>query len=170
MEILLDKKAIDSTVADLAARINADFQGTTLVVVGILKGAIFFVSDLVRKILVPVELDFVEVSSYHGTASRGAVCLVKDIGINIKDRDVLIVEDLVDTGLTLSEVKKMMLARKPRSLKIAVLLDKPAGRKVALQPDYVGRVIPDVFVVGYGHDFNGQYRNLAEIGILDKAP
>ena len=169
MEILLDKKAIDTTISDLAARINRDYQGKALIVIGVLKGSIFFVSDLLRKILVSVELDFLEISSYEGRQSRGTVCVVKDIGMNIKNRDVLVVEDLIDTGVTLSEVKKLLLARKPRSLKIAVLLDKPAGRKVEIQADYVGKVIPDVFVVGYGHDFNGQYRNLPEIRVLEES-
>ncbi|SHG38054.1 hypoxanthine phosphoribosyltransferase [Thermosyntropha lipolytica DSM 11003] len=167
VEILYDKETIRSKVKELAEQISRDYEGKDLLLVGILKGAFVFMADLIREIDIPVELDFMDVSSYGmSTVSSGEVRILKDLDYSIKDRDVLVVEDIIDTGLTLKYIKELLLKREPRSVKTCCLLDKPERRKVDINADYVGFVIPDEFIVGYGIDYAEKYRNIPEICIL----
>lgn len=166
-EILITEQQITSRVAELGRQISRDYAGREILVVGILKGAVLFLADLVRHIDVPVCLDFMAVSSYGATtASSGVVQIIKDLEQNIEGRHVLIVEDIVDTGLTLKYLRDNLATRRPASLRICTLLDKPGRRKVPVQVDYNGFVIPDEFVVGYGLDYAERYRNLREILVL----
>ena len=151
-------------VKRVAAEIEEDFGPGSPVFIGVLKGCVFFLTDLVRNIGRPLEIDFIQVSSYgSGTHSSGTVVLVKDITADVRDRDVYLVEDIVDTGITLTDVVEMIRARHPRSVKIVSLLSKPSRRKVDVDIAFLGKEIDDVFVVGYGLDFAEQYRNLSEI-------
>lgn len=168
MEILIRQKEIQDIVARLAEQINKDYKGKELVVIGVLKGSVFFLSDLLRKIDMPLEIDFIEVSSYEGTQSRGVVCIKKDITIDIQGKDVLLIEDIIDTGATLFELKKYLLNKKPRSLKVAVFIDKLHQRRFDVHADYAGKAIPNIFIVGYGCDYNGKYRNFPEIRIFQE--
>ncbi|MDD2211656.1 MAG: hypoxanthine phosphoribosyltransferase [Clostridia bacterium] len=166
-KILLSEEQLQSKVRELGARISSDYQDKNLVVLGILKGAVVFLADLIREIKVPLELDFMAVSSYGmSTHASGVVRILKDLERDIVGKDVLIIEDIVDTGLTLSYLKENLRARNPASLKICTLLDKPDRRKVPILPDYKGYNIPDEFVVGYGLDYGERYRNLPYIGVL----
>jgi hypoxanthine phosphoribosyltransferase len=166
-KILFSEKQLQSKVHELGACISSDYQKKNLVVVGVLKGAIVFLADLIREIKVPLSLDFMVTSSYGmSTHASGVVRILKDLDEDIAGKDVLIVEDIIDTGLTLSYLKDNLLARGPASLKICTLLDKPLRRKVVLLPDYKGYNIPDEFVVGYGLDYGERYRNLPYIGVL----
>ncbi|MGB4504274.1 MAG: hypoxanthine phosphoribosyltransferase [Syntrophaceticus sp.] len=165
--MLLAEEKLQSKVNELAGQINQDYDGKELLVVGILRGAFVFMADLVRKLKIPVVIDFVAVSSYGDqTASSGVVRILKDLDENITGRHVLLVEDIIDTGLTLNYLYKNLKARGPASLKICTLLDKPDRRKVELLPDYNGFTIPDYFVVGYGLDCGQRFRNLPDIYIL----
>ena len=166
---LLTKVAIATRVAELAAQIRADYASTSdLHLVCALKGAFVFFSDLVRQLDRHVSLDFIVVSSYgKATRSSGEVRLIKDLDTGIEGRDVIIVEDIVDTGLTLTYLREMMRARGPRSLKTACLLSKPSRRQIEVPVEYVGFTIEDRFVIGYGLDYNEKYRNLPYIGVLD---
>lgn len=167
VEILYDKETISKKVKELAKQISRDYEGKDLLLVGILKGAFVFMADLIREIDIPVELDFMDVSSYGmSTVSSGEVRILKDLDYSIKDRDVLVVEDIVDTGLTLKYIKDLLLKREPKSVKTCCLLDKPERRKVDINADYVGFIIPDEFIVGYGIDYAEKYRNIQEICIL----
>lgn len=167
-KVLLDDEAIARRVAELAEQISADYEGEKVLLICVLKGAVIFTSDLMRRLKIPVEIDFIAVSSYGSdTASSGVVRILKDLESSIQGKDVLIVEDIVDTGLTLNYLRKNLLSRQPRSLKVVTLLDKPARRRVEFTPDYCGFEIPDHFVVGYGLDFNENYRQLAGIYIID---
>lgn len=166
-EILITEQQITSRVAELGRQISRDYAGREILVVGILKGAVLFLADLVRHIDVPVCLDFMAVSSYGATtASSGVVQIIKDLEQSIEGRHVLIVEDIVDTGLTLKYLRDNLATRRPASLRICTLLDKPGRRKVPVEVDYNGFVIPDEFVVGYGLDYAERYRNLREILVL----
>ncbi len=152
-KILVTKEELDKINERLGAKISGDYQGKNLLVVGILKGSIYFMTDLTRYITVPCKIDFLQVSSYgSGTTSSGAVKIVKDIDINLEGYDILIVEDILDSGRTLNYVCNLLKSRNPKSIKIATLLDKPERRVVDLKPDYVGCDVPDEFVVGYGLD------------------
>ena len=167
LEVLLSREKIEQRVVGLAEEISRDFASSHLLLVCVLKGAVIFISDLMRRLKIPVEIDFMAVSSYGAdTSSSGVVRILKDLEQGIQDRDVLIVEDIIDTGLTLSYLRDNLASRQPRSLKVVTLLDKPSRRKVAFKPDYCGFAIPDSFVVGYGLDFNEQYRHLADICVL----
>ena len=167
-EIFISKEEISSIVDRLAAKISEDYQGKEIVVIGILKGSFIFLSDLVRRITVPTVIDFMSVSSYYGaTKSSGVVKILKDLDRDISGKHVIIVEDIVDSGLTLSHLKELLLTRSPASLRICAALDKPARRKTDIQVEYVGKVIPDVFIIGYGLDFDGKFRNLPNICILE---
>lgn len=165
-ETLVDEGQIQAKVAELGRRISDDYRGRNLVLIGLLRGAIVFLSDLMRAIDIPVMLDFIGISSYGVTTESGAVRLVMDLETDIAGRDVLIVEDIVDTGKTLSYLVQNLRARQPASLRICALLDKPERRQVPIDVDYVGFEIPDKFVVGYGLDFAEGYRNLPFVGVL----
>jgi len=168
-EILVSEEAIRAKVAELGRRISDDYRGKDLLLVGLLRGAIVFLSDLMRAIDIPVQLDFMGISSYGASTDSGAVRLVMDLETDIACRNVLIVEDIVDTGKTLSYLVGNLKARQPTSLRLCALLDKPERRTVPIDVDYVGFEIPDKFVVGYGLDFAEGYRNLPFVGVL-KAP
>ena len=168
VEVMISAEQIQTRVAELGARISKDYEGRDLTLVGILKGSIPFLSDLMRHITVPVQIDFLEVSSYGGgMESSGVVRLVKDLSHPIQGKDVLIVEDIVDTGLTLTYLLELLGAREPASTGICSLLDKPEGRKEGadLSVDYVGFTIPNAFVVGFGLDLGGYFRNLPFVGV-----
>jgi hypoxanthine phosphoribosyltransferase len=165
--ILYTPEQIAEKVRELGQRITTDYQGKIPILVGILKGAVPFIADLLREIQLPLEYDLMAVSSYGAsTKSSGTVRILKDLELSIENRDVVIVEDIVDTGLTLHYLVENLRSRQPKTIKICTLLDKPDRRKVAIRSDYNGFVIPDVFVVGYGLDFAERYRNLPMIGVL----
>ena len=167
LRVLLTEEELRAKVQELGRQITQDYRGGSLMLVTVLKGAVVFLADLMRAIDVPAEIDFMVVSSYgSGVKSSGVVKIVKDLDVPIKGRDILIVEDILDYGMTLSYLKELLESREPRSIRIATLLDKPARRKVDLQADYVGYAVPDEFVVGYGLDYDEKYRNLPYIGIL----
>ena len=152
---------------ELGGKITADYKNSNLMLVTVLKGAVVFLADLMRQIDVPAEIDFMVVSSYgSGVKSSGVVKIVKDLDVPLAGKDILIVEDILDSGLTLSYIKELLESRGPRSIRIATLLDKPSRRKVDLQADYIGFSVPDEFVIGYGLDYDEKYRNLPYIGIL----
>ena len=168
IELLIPGSKIEARVKELGREISSDYQGMKPILVSILKGSFLFLADLTRAIDVPHEIDFLSVSSYgSSTQSTGVVRLLKDLGTNIGDRDVLVVEDIVDTGLTWRYIRNNLLTRGPTSLRIVTLLDKRERRVVDVPVDYVGFVIPDRFVVGYGLDYQERYRNLPYIGALD---
>ena len=166
---LLGAAAIREKVAQMGRQISADYRGQELLVVGVLKGAVIFAADLVRQITVPVYLDFIAVSSYgKATRTSGVVRILKDLEESVAGVNVLLVEDIADTGLTLHYLRENLLARGPRSLKLCALLDKPDCRRVEVPLDYVGFQIPDQFVVGYGLDFDGRFRNLPAVHLLSR--
>ena len=167
-QILLDEAEIQAKVAELGARISTDYAGRQLTLVSVLKGSLPFMADLMRAISIPVRIDLMEVSSYGGTAteSSGLVRILKDHSASIADEDVLIVEDIIDTGLTLNYLIRYLRGKNPASLRICTLLDKPARRLVDIPVDYTGFTIPDQFVVGYGLDYGELYRNLRFVGVL----
>ena len=166
-EVVLEEDRIRSRVSELAAQITADYEGKDPLLVCVLKGAVFFMADLVREITIPCEMDFMAVSSYgSATDSSGVVRILKDLDAHIEDRHVIIVEDIVDTGLTLNYLRKNLNARNPASVEVAALLTKPARRQVEVDCRYVGFDVPDKFVVGYGLDYEEQYRNLRFIAVL----
>lgn len=162
--VVISREEIDMMIERMATEIETDLGSGAPVFVGVLKGCVFFLTDLVRRINRPLEIDFIQVSSYgSGTTSSGTVVLVKDITADVRDRDVFLVEDIVDTGNTLSDVVEMIRARHPRSVRIVSLLSKPSRRTTEVDIAYLGTEIDDVFVVGYGLDYAEQYRNLNEI-------
>lgn len=167
VDIMYSEAEVMAKVEELGRIITHDYQGKDLLVVGILKGAFIFMADLVRKIDLPVEIDFMSVSSYGtSTVSSGEVRIVKDLDNSIKDKDVLIIEDIVDTGLTLKYIKEILNKREPKSVKVCCLLDKPSRRTADMIPEYVGFTIPDEFIVGYGLDYAEKYRNYPAVCIL----
>ena len=167
LRVLLSEDEIREKVRELGGKITADYKNSNLMLVTVLKGAVVFLADLMRQIDVPAEIDFMVVSSYgSGVKSSGVVKIVKDLDVPLAGKDILIVEDILDSGLTLSYIKELLESRGPRSIRIATLLDKPSRRKVDLQADYVGFSVPDEFVIGYGLDYDEKYRNLPYIGIL----
>jgi len=167
MDVLFTQQQIAERVRAIGAQISADYQGKSIVLIGVLKGAAIFLSDLARAIEVDNTFDFVAVSSYgRGKVSSGAVRLIKDIDNPIEGKHVILVEDILDTGLTLSYLRGMMLQHKPASLKIATCLDKPVRRLVPIEADYVGFQIPNQFVVGYGMDYAEHYRNVEDIRLF----
>jgi hypoxanthine phosphoribosyltransferase len=166
-EVMISEEQLAQKVSELAKQIEKDFKGEELLVVGILKGASVFVADLIRKINLDVNIDFMSVSSYgNSTESSGTVKILKDLDVNIEGKNVLIVEDIIDSGLTLSNLVATLETRNPKSLKLCTLLDKPQRRKANIFVDYVGFVIEDKFIVGYGIDYAEKYRNLPYIGIV----
>lgn len=167
LRVLLSEDEIREKVRELGGKITADYKNSNLMLVTVLKGAVVFLADLMRQIDVPAEIDFMVVSSYgSGVKSSGVVKIVKDLDVPLAGKDILIVEDILDSGLTLSYIKELLESRGPRSIRIATLLDKPSHRKVDLQADYIGFSVPDEFVIGYGLDYDEKYRNLPYIGIL----
>lgn len=166
-EILLTSEQIANRVKELGRQITEDYKGQSVLMVGILRGAVVFFADLVKNIDLDVRFDFMVVSSYgNGSQSTGEVRIDKDLAQPIEGMNVIIVEDIIDTGFTLKNLKRLLLTRNPASLKICSLLDKPSRRKVELEGDYIGFTVPNEFVVGYGLDYAEKYRNLPDIGIL----
>lgn len=168
-KILIEEEQLKNRVKEMGRQITEDYTGRELVIIGILKGAIIFASDLIKEIDLPLVMDFMAVSSYgSSTKSTGVVRILKDLDQEIEGKDVLIVEDIVDTGLTLNYLVENLMTRRPRSLKICCCLDKPSRRTAPVKVDYVGFSIPDEFVIGYGLDYAEKYRNLPFIGVLAK--
>ncbi|MGL5675339.1 MAG: hypoxanthine phosphoribosyltransferase [Cellulosilyticaceae bacterium] len=166
-QVLLSAEQIADKVKELGEQITRDYEGQELLVVGILKGSNVFMSDLVRKIQMPMKMDFMVVSSYgNATESTGVVKIIKDIEESLEGKHLLIVEDIIDSGLTLKYLKQMLETRKPASIKLCTLVDKPARRKETVYVDYIGFELPDEFIVGYGIDYAEYYRNLPYIAIL----
>ena len=168
IKTLLTREEVEKRIKELAKEIEKDYCGKDLLVIGLLKGSIMFMSDLIKEMDLPVMIDFMSVSSYSGTTSTGVINVLKDTDISVKDKDVLIVEDIIDTGLTLSHVKKLLEDRGAKSLKICTLLDKPSRRTIEMKGDDVGFEIPDEVVVGYGLDYDQHHRNLPYVGIVVK--
>lgn len=166
-EILVQPDDLKRRVREIGEQITADYEGRDPLLIGVLKGAVFFLSDLMRNIAIPCEVDFMAVASYGSTTdSSGVVRILKDLDASIEGRDVLIVEDIVDSGLTLQYLLRNLGARDPRSIEVCALLTKPERRKVALEPKYVGFEIPDRFVIGYGLDYAERWRNLPYVATL----
>ena len=166
-EVLITSQEIEEKVREIGARITEDYRGENPLLIGVLRGAVVVMSDLMRNIDLQCELDFMDISSYgSGTSSSGVVRILKDLEEDITDRHVLIVEDIIDTGLTLSYLRRSLLARGPASLEICALLSKPSRRRADLDVRYLGFEVPDEFVVGYGLDYAGAYRNLPDICVL----
>jgi hypoxanthine phosphoribosyltransferase len=169
-ETLIDRDALQRRIAELGEEVSSDYAGRDLLLVGVLKGAVFFMADLMRHLTIPCEIDFMAISSYGAsTDSSGVVRILKDLDINIEGRDVLVVEDIIDSGLTLSYLMRNLEAREPASLEICALLTKPERREIEVPVRYVGFEIPNRFVIGYGLDFAERYRNLPYVGVLDPA-
>ena len=168
IKVLLPEAEVDKKIQELGEQISKDYEGKNIHMICVLKGGVFFTCELAKRISVPVSLDFMSVSSYgNGTTSSGAVRIVKDLDEPLEGKDVLIVEDIIDTGLTLAAIQKVIQDMEPSSLEITTLLDKPSRRvEHSIVPKYVGFTIPDEFVVGFGLDYNEQYRNLPYIGVL----
>lgn len=168
--VLLSEEQIAKRVAGMGAQISAEYRGKNLLLVSVLKGAVVFMADLMRNIDIPCSIDFMCVSSYGaGIKTSGVVKIVKDLNLELKNFDLLIIEDILDSGMTLSYLKKTLALRGPKTIKICALLDKPERRQADIKADYVGFTVPDEFVVGYGLDYDEKYRNLPYIGVLKPA-
>jgi hypoxanthine phosphoribosyltransferase len=168
LKVLLTREQIAKKVAEIGARITHDFEGESLVLIGVLKGATIFLADLAREIKLDVSFDFIAVSSYGNSKQQsGEVKLMKDVDHSMEGKNIILVEDILDTGLTLTYLKNLLLGHQPKAVKIAALLDKVSRRTQPIHGDYVGFEIPDEFVVGYGLDFAERYRNLPEVCILE---
>lgn len=168
LKVLLSREQIAAKVAEMGAAITSDFSGESIILLGVLKGAAVFLADLVREIKLDATFDFIAASSYGNAREHsGEVKLVKDVDHSMEGKNIILVEDILDTGLTLTYLRNLFLARKPKTLKIAALLDKTSRRKQPVDVDYVGFVIPDEFVVGYGLDFAERFRNLPDICIME---
>lgn len=167
--VLLTRQQIQERVAVLGEEISADYRGKELLAVGVLKGSVFFLADLLRVLTIPVELDFIAVSSYGSSStSTGVVRFLKGLDKSVTGREVLLVEDIVDTGLTLKHITEHLLSQRPAGFKVCALLDKPSRRQVPVEIDYLGFSVPDRFLVGYGLDYAGRYRNLPDICVLQR--
>jgi hypoxanthine phosphoribosyltransferase len=166
-EILIEEEPLQARIAELGIEISDEYEGRDLLLVGVLKGAVFFMADLMRELSIPCEIDFMAISSYGAaTDSSGVVRILKDLDTNIAGRDVLVVEDIIDSGLTLSYLMRSLKARKPASLEICALLTKPERREIEVPVKFVGFEIPNKFVIGYGLDFAERYRNLPYVAVL----
>ncbi|MBR5753663.1 MAG: hypoxanthine phosphoribosyltransferase [Clostridia bacterium] len=163
--VLVTEEEAKEIVRSLGEQIARDYEGKNLVLVSVLKGAVVFMADLMRAIDIPLTIDFMVVSSYHKTESTGTVKIIKDLDTDLTGKDILIVEDILDTGRTLASLMEILKMRNPASLKICTFLDKPDRRVADIEADYIGKVIPDEFVVGYGLDYDEAYRNLPYVGI-----
>ena len=171
LRVLIGRERIAAKVAEMGQRISQDFAGEPIMLIGVLKGATVFLADLARQITLDVSFDFIAVSSYGNARQHsGEVKLVKDVDYSMAGRNIILVEDILDTGLTLTFIQSMLRAHQPKSLKIAALLDKVSRRTEPIRGDYVGFEIPDEFVVGYGLDFAEHYRNLPDICVLESGP
>ncbi len=165
--VLISQQQLTEKIAELGAQISSDYNNKNLMMVSVLKGSVIFMADLMRAITIPTRIDFMSVSSYgSGVNHSGVVRILKDLEISVEGYDLLIVEDILDSGKTLSYLMEMLGNRNPSSIKIATLLDKPSRRQVDIKPDYVGFTVPDEFVVGYGLDYDEHYRNLPFVGVL----
>lgn len=168
ISVLIPQEELEARIREMAAQISKDYEGEALHLVCILRGSIFFTCELAKYITVPVTVDFMSVSSYgNGTESSGRIKIMKDLDDPIKDKNVLVIEDIIDSGHTLSHLLSFLKVREPKSLKLCTLLDKPDRRVVEVDVDYVGKQIPDLFVVGYGLDYAQKYRNLPYIGVVE---
>ena len=165
-KILINEEQIISRTKEIGRQIDADFKGERIVLVALLSGSIPFLSELMKHIKTDCEIDFMDISSYHGTKSSGEVKIIKDLDRSISGSNIVIVEDIIDTGRTLSVVKKILENREPKTLKIVTLLDKKEGRLVEIEADYIGFEIPNEFVIGFGLDYDELYRNLPYVGVL----
>lgn len=166
-EVLFSEKQLQSKIAELGAAITADYQGKDLLMVSILKGSVMVMADLMRAIDLPLQIDFMNVSSYGaGTETKGSVKILKDLDVDIKGKDLLIVEDILDSGVTLHNLINLLRQREPKSIEICTLFSKPARRQVEVDAKYVGYEIPDAFIVGYGLDYAEKYRNVPYVGVL----
>src|SRR4051794_28514148 len=166
-KVLIEEDAVAARVTELGAEVSSDYAGKDLLLVGVLKGAVFFMADLMRQLTVPCEVDFMAISSYGAaTDSSGVVRILKDLDINIEGRNVLVVEDIIDSGLTLSYLMRNLESREPASLEVCALLTKPERREIDVPVRWIGFEIPNKFVIGYGLDFAERYRNLPYVGVL----
>ncbi|MGV3463937.1 MAG: hypoxanthine phosphoribosyltransferase [Heyndrickxia sp.] len=166
-KVLISEEELQKKTKELAAQLTKEYDGRFPLAIGVLKGATLFMADLVKRIDTYLEMDFMDVSSYgRSTVSSGEVKILKDLDTSVEGRDILIIEDIIDSGLTLSYLVELFRYRKAKSIKIVTLLDKPTGRKADIEADYVGFIVPDAFVVGYGLDYAERYRNLPYIGVL----
>lgn len=167
IKVLISEEELEKRIGEVAKEIDKDYEGEKVVIVSILKGAVFFAVDLVKKMNTPIELQFMQVSSYQGTETTHNIKLKKDLDNDIVGKNVIIVEDIIDTGHTLKHLKEYLLSKKPKSLKIAVLTDKKERREAEIEADYVGFTIPNKFVIGYGLDYDEEYRDLPYIGYVE---
>lgn len=169
MEQKIDEATVEARIAEIAQQLSKEYEGKTIHIIGVLKGSVFFMCELAKRLTVPVTMDFMSVSSYgNDTKSSGVVKMIKDLDESIEGRDVVLIEDIMDSGRTLSYLINILKERKPASFKVVTLLDKPDRRVVELEPDITGFVIPDRFVVGYGLDCAQKYRNLPYIGVISE--
>lgn len=169
IDVMIDAEAVEARIAEIAEQLSMEYAGKTIHIIGVLKGSVFFMCELAKRLSVPVTMDFMSVSSYgNDTKSSGVVKMIKDLDESIEGRDVVLIEDIMDSGRTLSYLVNILKERKPASFKIVTLLDKPDRRVVELEPDITGFVIPDRFVVGYGLDCAQKYRNLPYIGVISE--
>ena len=169
IEVLISEQQVDNRICEIAEQLSAEYAGRTIHLIGVLKGSVFFMCELAKRLTVPVTMDFMSVTSYgNDTKSSGIVKLIKDLDDSIEGRDVVLVEDIMDSGRTLSYLVKILKERKPQSFKMITLLDKPERRVVNIEPDITGFVVPDRFVVGYGLDCAQKYRNLPYIGVISE--
>lgn len=165
--VLIGRDEIAKVVKAVGEKITRDYRGKELVIIGVLKGAFVFLADLIREIDIPLDMDFIAVSSYgSGTDTSGVVRLIKDVDINISQKHVLIVEDIVDTGLTINHLRNLFSTRNPKSIKVCTIFDKPSRRVINIDVEYRGIEIPNEFVIGYGLDYGGKYRNLPDLCVL----
>ena len=169
IDVMIDEATVEARIAEIAQQLSKEYEGKTIHIIGVLKGSVFFMCELAKRLTVPVTMDFMSVSSYgNDTKSSGVVEMIKDLDESIEGRDVVLIEDIMDSGRTLSYLINILKERKPASFKVVTLLDKPDRRVVELEPDITGFVIPDRFVVGYGLDCAQKYRNLPYIGVISE--
>ena len=169
IDVMIDEATVEARIAEIAQQLSKEYEGKTIHIIGVLKGSVFFMCELAKRLTVPVTMDFMCVSSYgNDTKSSGVVKMIKDLDESIEGRDVVLIEDIMDSGRTLSYLINILKERKPASFKVVTLLDKPDRRVVELEPDITGFVIPDRFVVGYGLDCAQKYRNLPYIGVISE--
>lgn len=169
IDVMIDEATVEARIAEIAQQLSKEYEGKTIHIIGVLKGSVFFMCELAKRLTVPVTMDFMSVSSYgNDTKSSGVVKMIKDLDESIEGRDVVLIEDIMDSGRTLSYLINILKERKPASFKVVTLLDKPDRRVVELEPDIIGFVIPDRFVVGYGLDCAQKYRNLPYIGVISE--